>query len=152
MTRDDGGLAATQRAAVSFFSFRTSMGWIGLVFRDGKLMRLALPEVRKRDLETRMTGEWGRLTTAPLPPRLITLKKTLESFYDGARVDPARTRAPLCFEGVTPFRERIYRTLRGVPRGAVTTYGVLARMAGSPGAARGVGTAMAGNPYPLVVP
>jgi methylated-DNA-[protein]-cysteine S-methyltransferase len=46
------------------------------------------------------------------------------------------------------FRERVYRAAEGIPRGRVISYSGLAELAGSPGAARAVGTLMAGNPRP----
>ncbi len=46
------------------------------------------------------------------------------------------------------FTENVYRILRGVLRGRVTTYAALARAAGCPRAARAVGNAMHRNPYP----
>ena len=53
----------------------------------------------------------------------------------------------------SPFRRTVLETLRcEVPWGETVTYGELAQMAGAPGAARAVGTAMATNPVPLVVP
>ncbi len=54
--------------------------------------------------------------------------------------------------GLTPFRRRVYRALKKVPHGKTVTYGELAAKAGSPRAARGVGVAMARNPFPPVVP
>jgi methylated-DNA-[protein]-cysteine S-methyltransferase len=45
------------------------------------------------------------------------------------------------------FRERVYRTLRAVPRGRVTTYAALACAAGYPRAARAVGSALNANPF-----
>ncbi len=51
------------------------------------------------------------------------------------------------------FRRPVYETLRRIaPPGTTTTYGLLASAAGRPGAARAVGTAMAQNPVPIVVP
>ena len=52
----------------------------------------------------------------------------------------------------TPFRRAVYRALVAVPPGKTVSYGELARLAGHPGAARAVGTAMAENPLALVVP
>jgi len=46
----------------------------------------------------------------------------------------------------TSFREKVYEILRTVPRGKVVTYGQLAALAGSPGAARAVGMCMKTNP------
>ena len=47
---------------------------------------------------------------------------------------------------MTSFNEEIYRLASQIPRGCVATYGQLAAMAGRPGAARAVGTAMAVTP------
>ena len=44
------------------------------------------------------------------------------------------------------FRERVYAITRKIPKGKVVTYGQLARLAGSPRAARAVGTCMQTNP------
>jgi methylated-DNA-[protein]-cysteine S-methyltransferase len=63
------------------------------------------------------------------------------------------------FEGVeldleyeTPFLDRCARALREVPRGEVVTYGELAALAGSPGAARAAGSFCARNRLGLFVP
>lgn len=50
------------------------------------------------------------------------------------------------------FRGRALRACRAIPRGQVITYAELARRAGSPGAARAAGSAMAANPLPVVIP
>ncbi len=50
------------------------------------------------------------------------------------------------------FRAKVYAALRRVPAGQTLSYGDLAHAAGFPGAARAVGTSMAKNPLPLVVP
>jgi methylated-DNA-[protein]-cysteine S-methyltransferase len=51
------------------------------------------------------------------------------------------------------FHRRVLATLRRrVGPGRTITYGQLAELAGYPGAARAVGTAMARNPVPVVVP
>ncbi len=44
------------------------------------------------------------------------------------------------------FREKIYELARQIPKGKVATYGQLAELAGSPGAARAVGMCMKTNP------
>ena len=53
---------------------------------------------------------------------------------------------------VTPFQRRVLLALRTVPPGTTLTYGELALLAGSPGAARAVGGAMSRNPVPIFVP
>lgn len=43
------------------------------------------------------------------------------------------------------FRKRVMGVVRAIPKGSVMTYAEVARKAGSPGAARAVGTLMKGN-------
>ncbi|MBI4137069.1 MGMT family protein, partial [Candidatus Roizmanbacteria bacterium] len=44
------------------------------------------------------------------------------------------------------FGEKVYNLTREIPKGKVATYGQLARLAGSPKAARAVGMLMKTNP------
>lgn len=44
------------------------------------------------------------------------------------------------------FTEKVYDLCRAIPKGKVATYGQLATLAGSPRAARAVGTTMKNNP------
>src|SRR3989441_12379521 len=53
---------------------------------------------------------------------------------------------------VNPFYHRIYRIVRHIPRGRVATYGLVARLAGRPGAARTVGWALSALPHDSDVP
>lgn len=46
------------------------------------------------------------------------------------------------------FNDRVYETVRRVPRGKVVSYGQVARLIGQPRKARFVGYAMHGNPNP----
>ncbi len=50
------------------------------------------------------------------------------------------------------FRERVYQITKKIPRGKVATYGQIARLAGSPKAARAVGFFMKTNPFAPTVP
>ena len=43
---------------------------------------------------------------------------------------------------MNPFYHRIYRVVKHIPKGRVATYGLVARLAGRPGAARTVGWAL----------
>ena len=53
---------------------------------------------------------------------------------------------------LTKFSAGVLKKTAQIPRGKVFTYSGLAREAGSPRAARAVGTALANNPFPIVVP
>lgn len=52
----------------------------------------------------------------------------------------------------SPFRQRVWESMREIPAGEVATYGELATDAGSPGAARAAGTTCGSNQIALFVP
>jgi O-6-methylguanine DNA methyltransferase len=54
--------------------------------------------------------------------------------------------------GLTAFEEAVLRKALEIPRGEVRPYSWVAREIGHPGAARAVGTALANNPVPLLIP
>ena len=98
------------------------------------------------------------------------LRRILGRDHPGARRDPAACRAAARWvraalrggAGSYPgridasewsgFQRRLYASLRRVRAGGTTTYGELARRAGSPGGARAAGRALGANPAPLAVP
>lgn len=53
---------------------------------------------------------------------------------------------------LTVFQRRVIDACRRIPRGETRSYGQLAAAAGSPRAARAVGTVMSSNRWPLIVP
>jgi O-6-methylguanine DNA methyltransferase len=59
---------------------------------------------------------------------------------------------PLDFSGLTEFQAAVLRTTSLIPGGQVRSYGWIAREIGKPGAVRAVGSALAKNPIPVVVP
>jgi methylated-DNA-[protein]-cysteine S-methyltransferase len=87
---------------------------------------------------------------AEQPQWLEDVVNRLERYADGERVDFADV--PLALDHLTPFARRVVAACRRVGWGQVSTYGELAAQCGSPGAARAVGSVMAKNSYPLIVP
>lgn len=58
----------------------------------------------------------------------------------------------LDLRGLSPFDAAVYQAVAGVPPGATLTYGEIAAIVGSPGAARAVGGALARCPLFPAVP
>ena len=52
----------------------------------------------------------------------------------------------------TDFQKRVYSVVRGIKRGETQTYGEVAFLAQCPKGARAVGSAMATNPFAILVP
>ena len=63
-----------------------------------------------------------------------------------------RIRLPLDLRGRTEFEVAVWMKALEIPRGEVRPYGWIAAEIGRPSAVRAVGTALAHNPVPLVVP
>lgn len=63
-----------------------------------------------------------------------------------------RVRVPLDLRGHTAFETAVWLKALEIPRGEVRPYGWIAAEIGRPRAVRAVGTALAHNPVPLVVP
>ena len=82
-------------------------------------------------------------------PMLDGLKTKLQQYFDGQRV---LFDEPLDLREATAFQRRVWSVVRDIPYGEPRSYGQIAHQAGSPGAARAIGQAMATNPVPIVVP
>jgi O-6-methylguanine DNA methyltransferase len=76
------------------------------------------------------------------------LARSIARRLDGDR----RVRIPLDLRGHTPFEVAVWTKALEIPRGEVRPYGWIAAEIGRPRAVRAVGTALAHNPVPLVVP
>jgi O-6-methylguanine DNA methyltransferase len=75
----------------------------------------------------------------------------------GDRIDQALAegrpgRLPLDLRSLTEFQRSVLSVAATIPRGEVRPYGWLAHEVGNDGAVRAVGSVMAKNPVPLVVP
>lgn len=114
------------------------MGWITLFWRPSGLFRLALQ------------GAPPLAETPKIPRDVQDIVARLTGYFDGKGHDFQGVRVDL--SGVPPFHLKVLEKLRELPAGQTLTYGQLALMVGSPGAARAVGQAMARNPIPIIIP
>ncbi len=73
----------------------------------------------------------------------------LSEYFDGRAVEfPDLVVVP----GDTALARAVYKKLRSIKRGKTVTYGRLAELCGRPGAARAIGSIMAKNLIPLIIP
>lgn len=78
------------------------------------------------------------------------LAERLQAYAEGADVEFDDVR--VAFDGASQFRRRVLAACRDIPRGETRTYGELALAAGTPRAARAVGTTMSTNRVAIIVP
>jgi O-6-methylguanine DNA methyltransferase len=86
------------------------------------------------------------------PVRRGTLPDGLRRAIDRRLAGDRRARLPLDLRGRTEFERAVWLKALEIPRGEVRPYGWVAAEIGRPKAVRAVGTALAHNPVPLVVP
>ena len=122
--------------------FRTESGYCSAIFNDkGVLIRLFLPASKERA---------GNFIGNKTRKRYPELENKIQAYFRGEKVDFKSFKLPL--DEFPLFKRDVYKALLKVKRGEVLTYGELADKAGYPGAARAVGSAMAKNPIPLIIP
>ncbi len=137
---------------VRSFNFSSPFGEIGLVWHlsDGRplIRRILLPQTGltadERLQRLFPTAEPGTCT------EIDDLVQRLTAFLHGEAVTLPLDRVDL--QICSPFQQQVLRLEYAVPRGRITTYGLLAKLLGRSGAARAVGNALARNPFPLIVP
>jgi methylated-DNA-[protein]-cysteine S-methyltransferase len=78
------------------------------------------------------------------------LAAIMTAFLEGSPVTVPVDMARM--EDCTAFQRSVLMTESYIPRGRFSTYAVLAAAVGRPGAARAVGSALARNPFPILVP
>ena len=92
----------------------------------------------------------GPQTPAPIRDGLDRATGAIAAALDGRSSDLAGLAIDLRVGSA--WDRRVLEGVRTVPRGSVTSYGRLARLIGSPGAARAAGGAVGRNPLGLVIP
>jgi methylated-DNA-[protein]-cysteine S-methyltransferase len=148
-----GGHEATG-SAVTTTIFQTELGWMAVAGRDGSLVSIDFghpsQERAAEMLAARLSRSGFSSQRLQTPHWLRDVALLLERYAEGEPVDFSDVIVDL--DHLTPFARRVVAACRNIPRGEVLSYGDLAAYCGSPGAARAVGSVMAKNRYPLVVP
>lgn len=77
------------------------------------------------------------------------MEKELTLYFHG---ELKKLDLPIDWSDISPFQKRVLGELLKVPYGETTSYGEIARRIGKPQASRAVGTAIARNPLPIIIP
>ncbi len=142
-------IAAVTEQQRSVITFQSDLGWFAAVVNEEGVERLHFGHRTKRDVQTKLSEEGAESTQKP-PIWWENAQKLLVAFANGECVDLSTI--PLSLREMTPFQQRVVRSLLKVGYGQTVTYAELAKRAGSSGAARAVGNHMAKNLVPLLIP
>ena len=137
-------------AEQGFSLFDTAIGRCAIAWGPRGIVGVQLPDGRESATRARMLQRFPDAREAPLPPGVARAVDTIGALLRGEESDLSAI--SLDMEGVPPFHRRVYEAARSVPPGSTVSYGDVAAMVGSPGAARAVGQALGRNPFAVVVP
>jgi methylated-DNA-[protein]-cysteine S-methyltransferase len=118
----------------------TREGLVRVEFLDDDVLEEALQELAMR-VSPRVLAS---------PAMTDPVRRQLDAYFEGKT---RSFRTPIDWTLVGPgFFRRVLEATARIPFGAVSTYGTIAKVAGSPRAARAAGNALHDNPVPIVVP
>lgn len=136
-----------------FYSVLPSrFGSFGIVWREADdrtiVQRVFLPG-QVATIEERICATFAGALPG-LHPAIVSLGERMQAFLVGEPVNFPLDSAAL--ENCSQFQRRVLVAEHGIPRGWVSTYGLIAAHLGVEWGARAVGTALARNPFPLIIP
>ncbi|MEN1678542.1 MAG: MGMT family protein [Planctomycetota bacterium] len=141
----------TDSAELDCVSLDTPLGWTAVVASSTAVVRLAFGHASRMDAEN---AAWR-----DLPDRLEALGERLDldsladdllSFAEGEPIDLSSV--PVSRAHLTAFGRSVSAACQAIGWGERLSYGQLADACGRPRAARAVGSVMARNLVPLIVP
>jgi len=141
------------RSSVRHTIFKTRWGHFGLALNADALCRTLLPIGDREQARTALLAHPDLADLdVPFEKDLArTLQQHVVAYFEGENPDFS-TDPPVDLARRGFFARQTLAACRQIPFGQTRSYSQLADEAGRPGAARAVGTAMAQNPIPLIVP
>lgn len=149
--RDDLARRAVEEGLVdvAFERHDTPLGPILVGATDAGVVRIGLPSEDGDDV----LGELARRISARVlgarRDSVTRARHQLDEYFAGRRTT---FDVPLDWQLAHGFRREVLRATAAIPYGRTASYRDVATEAGSPGAVRAAGTALATNPLPIIVP
>lgn len=146
---------ADNQNTIFYSIFESELGFICIIGREGCVHDLLFGDLTRDDIE-------GRLTTIVDRQNQISRIEWVESdWYPECRrslVEFAKGESTslksisILSQAKTDFQSRVLKITQSLKYGQTLSYAQVAAKAGSPGAARAVGSVMAKNRIPLLIP
>jgi methylated-DNA-[protein]-cysteine S-methyltransferase len=134
---------------VAFERHDTPLGTVLLgATRDG-LVRIGLPSQAEDDVLQELADRVSPRVLRGSRDSLTQTRRELDEYFDRRRKEFG---IPLDWRLSSGFRREVLRATAAIPYGHTASYRDVATSAGSPGATRAAGSALATNPLPIVVP
>jgi methylated-DNA-[protein]-cysteine S-methyltransferase len=143
-------MAKRRQKTIRYTIFRTRWGHFGICGTEYGLLRTALAGPAPEKVKAMLLKN---LPDAKYEKRFFrTAQEQITAYFDGTCINFGKA-VPIRLDGFSPFASRVLNACRDTGFGRTVTYGLLAEKAGWPGgAARAVGSVLAKNPLPLIIP
>lgn len=142
-----GKKAGCQMDGFEFAMYESSIGYVVLVARNGKLIRLNISDAGLYEVKKEVLGLY------PGARESLTAFKTVRTLLDRyLRGMPVDFDVEVDISDCADFTQQVLTKLRTIPYGEVRSYGWIAKELGCPGAGRAVGQAVKRNPLPIIIP
>ena len=129
--------------------FETKWGFFGIAGTGKFLLRTHLPARSPKIVEKRLLI--GFEEPHLQPNYRLSLQKRIKSYFEGKKLDDF-TDVPVKIQLTGAFSIKVLTACRKIKPGKKVSYCQLARSASNPQAARAVGSTLAKNPLPLIIP
>ena len=121
--------------------------WFGvLIGNQNQLLASSFSKSQKNLVRHLRADSSGKLIEKFTNESNVALNEMID-LYEGRRTT---NQVRLDWEGVSEFEKNVCQAMREIPKGRVTSYGLIARRISS--GPRAVGTGVARNPWPLFIP
>ncbi len=134
---------------IKYTIFKTKWGYFGLAGTEYALCRTQLPGPKPEKIKSLLLKNFHH----PQLDKtfLKTFQEQITAYFEGECVNFSRD-VPLVLDEFSSFGISVLATCRGIEFGQTMTYGRLAKKSGRPNASRAVGSTLAKNPLPLIIP
>jgi methylated-DNA-[protein]-cysteine S-methyltransferase len=134
---------------VAYTTTDSPVGPLLLASTDQGLVRIAYLDFADRDEVLQSLADRVSPRVLEAPRRLDEPRRALDDYFGGRRRE---FNLPLDRRLMGDFMRRVLSATATIPFGSVSTYGAVAREAGSPRGSRAAGNALGANPMPIVIP
>ncbi|MFZ0388650.1 MAG: methylated-DNA--[protein]-cysteine S-methyltransferase [Solirubrobacteraceae bacterium] len=141
--------AAAGMLDLAYTTTDSPLGPLLLASTDQGLVRVAYLDFADRDEVLQSLADRVSPRMLEAPGRLDEPRRELDDYFDGRRRE---FDLPLDRRLMSDFMRRVLSATATIPFGSVSTYGAVAREAGSSRGSRAAGNALGSNPMPIVIP
>ncbi len=133
-----------------YCTFATEIGQAAIVWRQGKVVGLLLPETSLDCLHKKITLSFAAILSPEPPANIKRAISQVQQYFVG---QPTNFKSiSLDLSDCTDFCQLVYEQLRQVAAGTTISYKGLADACGRPTGARAIGLAASKNPILLLIP